>query len=139
MGFFTDSTGTEVPRVWSKPFYTFDNFIEAMLSLFVVATLDGYSPMMEAAISVPLTKGLQPQPNSAPVNALFFVAFIVVTVFVMLNLFVGVPLNCRATAYSTPCKGFAYSACVCYLNPEAAGHYRCSLYRLQRSHSRLGA
>ena len=89
VGTFSDSTGIEVERVWSKPFYSFDSFVDAMLSLFVVATLDGYSPIMEDAISVPAAKGLQPQPHSTQVNALYFVAFIVVTVFVMLNLFVG--------------------------------------------------
>lgn len=89
MGKFTDSAGDEVARVWSKPFYSFDSFVDALLSLFVVATLDGYSPIMEAAISVPIAKGMQPQPHTAQINALFFVAFIVVTVFVMLNLFVG--------------------------------------------------
>jgi hypothetical protein len=89
-GTFTDSTGNEVARTWTKPFYNFDSFVDAMLSLFVVSTLDGYSPIMEAAISVPVAKGMQPVPHSAQLNALFFVAFIVVTVFVMLNLFVGV-------------------------------------------------
>jgi hypothetical protein len=56
---------------------------------FAVMNIDGYSLIMEDAISVPLAKGLQPQPQSARMNALFFMAFIVVTVFVMLNLFVG--------------------------------------------------
>jgi hypothetical protein len=54
-------------------------------------TLDSYSNIMEDAISVPVAKGLQPQRHSARLNALFFVAYIVVTAFVMLNLFVGTP------------------------------------------------
>lgn len=64
-----------------------------MLSLFVVSTLDGYSPIMEDAISVPVAKGMQPVPQAARINSLFFVAYIVVTVFVMLNLFVGALLK----------------------------------------------
>jgi hypothetical protein len=35
VGSFTDSSGEEVERTWSKPFYNFDSFIEALLSLFV--------------------------------------------------------------------------------------------------------
>lgn len=99
MGTFTDSTGADVQREWSKPFYTFDSFFEALLTLFVVATLDGYSPIMEDAISIPLAKGLQPQPHAVQINALFFVAFIVVTVFVMLNLFVGAPSSCSTLIF----------------------------------------
>jgi Ion transport protein len=59
------------------------------MSLFVTCTLDGWHPMFENAIAAPLSKGMQPVPGSNKSAAVFFIAFIVFSVFVMLNLFVG--------------------------------------------------
>jgi hypothetical protein len=48
---------------------------------------------MQNAIAVPTAKGIQPQPGANPFNAYFFVIFIIVAVFVMLNLYVGALFN----------------------------------------------
>jgi hypothetical protein len=49
---------------------------------------------MQNAIAAPTMKGLQPQPGHNPYNALYFVAYIVVAVFVVLNLYIGVLPRC---------------------------------------------
>jgi hypothetical protein len=93
VGTFVPLGGAEpVPREWQNNIYTFDSLPSALLTLFVVSTLEGYSPIMTAAMAAPPSKGMQPQQDSNPYNAYFFVAFIVVAVFVMLNLYVGMPL-----------------------------------------------
>lgn len=91
VGTYFDEAGDEVDRRWFNSFYTFDSLPEALVSLFVVSTLSGYATIMNDAISAPAVKGLQPQPENNPYNGLFFVAFVVVAVFVMLNLYVGAP------------------------------------------------
>jgi hypothetical protein len=89
IGSFINSVGEEVPRVWLNGFYNFDSLFRALLSLFVVSTLEGYSTIMQSGIAAPPAKGMQPRPGGNPYNALFFVAYVLVAVFVMLNLYVG--------------------------------------------------
>ena len=89
VGMFLNDAGHETPRVWSRPFYNFDSFGNSLFALFVCATLDGYQPIMQSAIAAPDMKDLQPVPGSHGSSGMFFVVYIVVSVFVMLNLFVG--------------------------------------------------
>jgi hypothetical protein len=49
---------------------------------------------MQNAIAAPERKGMQPQPGQYPYNALYFVAYIVVSVFVVLNLYIGACSSC---------------------------------------------
>jgi hypothetical protein len=95
IGSYTDEFGQAVERKWTRPHYNFDNLGNALLSLFVCATLDGYGPIMQDAIAAPIAKGMQPQPGTNRAAALFFVAYFLVTVFVMLSMYVGEPLSTR--------------------------------------------
>jgi hypothetical protein len=59
------------------------------MSLLVTCTLDGWNPILENAMAAPFVKGIQPVPRSNESASIFFILFIVFSVFVMLNLFVG--------------------------------------------------
>lgn len=61
-----------------------------MTSMFVVAMMDGSTNIIKSATALPLTKGQQPKAGSEPQNFFFFVAFVVVLTYVLLNLFVGI-------------------------------------------------
>lgn len=88
-GLFMNAMGEEIPRVWSRPFINFDSFGSSLMALFVVSTLDSYQPIMQNSIAAPVAKGMQPIPGLNKSAGIFFVVFIVISVFVMLNLFVG--------------------------------------------------
>jgi hypothetical protein len=90
--FYPPGVTHPVPREWLNALYTFDSLPSALLTLFVVSTLEGYSSIMTSAMGAPPGKGMQPQKDANPYNAYFFVAFIIVAVFVMLNLYVGMSL-----------------------------------------------
>lgn len=65
VGTFVDPrSNATLPRVWSNAPYNFDNLAHALISLFVVVTLNGYSDIMEDAMSAPEEKGVQPVPHS---------------------------------------------------------------------------
>ncbi|KAJ9443790.1 Muscle calcium channel subunit alpha-1 [Diplonema papillatum] len=78
----------EVPREWHKLNYNFDNLGISMLTLFEVAVGDGWAVIMWSGIDA---RGvdLNPKRNANPLNALFFVLFVVVGQFFAMNLFVG--------------------------------------------------
>ncbi len=46
VGSFIDDTGQLAPREWVNQPYHFDNVGNAFLTLFITATLDGYTPAM---------------------------------------------------------------------------------------------
>ena len=98
-GTFLNDMGEEVSRIWSRPFFNFDSFGNSLFALFVCSTLDGYQPIMQSAIAAPSIKGTQPSSGSHGTSGMFFVVYIVISVFVMLNLFVGASCLC-----STPDK-----------------------------------
>ncbi len=62
--FMDPSTGTTQPRVWSNAVFNFDNLGQALVSLFVVVTLNGYTEIVAAAMSAPEEKGMQPVPQA---------------------------------------------------------------------------
>ncbi|KAF8072369.1 NaCP60E [Scenedesmus sp. PABB004] len=90
VGSFVDDAGQEVARRWSNQPYNFDNLGMAMVSLFVTATLNGYTEIMSAAMAVPTERGLQPRPMSSWPNFFFFAAFVLVVAYTLLNLYIGV-------------------------------------------------
>jgi hypothetical protein len=129
-------TTQTVPREWSNAAFNFDHLGMGMMSLFVVATLNGYSEIMDsggwralrvsndsgtapaftrplcmplkrlpqehlprppsndpaalAAMAAPEEKGMQPVPMSNAGALLYFVAFVVVVSYTLINLYIGV-------------------------------------------------
>ena len=102
VGTYIDERGDEVERRWLNGFYNFDSLPESLVALFVVSTLEGYSGIMQSAISAPPVKGIQPQVGNNPYNALFFVCYVFVVVFVMLNLYVGALAVCLPPVATGP-------------------------------------
>uniref|UniRef100_A0A061RPV3 Voltage-dependent calcium channel L type alpha-1D n=1 Tax=Tetraselmis sp. GSL018 TaxID=582737 RepID=A0A061RPV3_9CHLO len=77
------------PLEWSNNFLNFDNLGNALMTLFITSTLDGYVETMTLAMS---TRGKDHQPmlGANAGSFLFFCIFIMVCAFCLLNLYVGV-------------------------------------------------
>ncbi|EFO93645.1 CRE-EGL-19 protein [Caenorhabditis remanei] len=108
-------------RVWSNNDFNFDNVGDAMVSLFVVSTFEGWPQLLYVAIdSNEEDKG--PVHNSRQAVALFFIAFIIVIAFFMMNIFVGFVIvtfqnegereyeNCELDKNQRKCIEFALKA-----------------------------
>ena len=89
-GSFVDlETGSLVARVWDKPLgWGFDNIGEAVTTLFEVSTLEMWLDIMYLGIDA-VGIGKQPLFEYSPGMAGFFVAFIAMGSFFLLELFVG--------------------------------------------------
>ncbi|CAK62390.1 unnamed protein product (macronuclear) [Paramecium tetraurelia] len=74
---------------WSNKNFNFDNVLNAMITLFVISTTEGWINLMSDGID---SRGidLNPQENNAYAWALYFVFFIIVGSFFIINLFAGV-------------------------------------------------
>eukprot|EP00882_Tetradesmus_deserticola_P020321 GHRQ01021939.1.p2 GENE.GHRQ01021939.1~~GHRQ01021939.1.p2 ORF type:complete len:274 (+),score=131.28 GHRQ01021939.1:201-1022(+) len=87
---YVNAEGLNVARVWSNQPYNFDHLGLAMVSLFVTATLNGYTDIMRAAMAAPEEPGMQPQPMGNWSSFFFFAAFVLVVAYTLLNLYIGV-------------------------------------------------
>ncbi|CDW83739.1 cation channel family protein [Stylonychia lemnae] len=74
---------------WITYSQNFDNVPRAMITLFVVATQEGWPDLMYAYTDI-TNEAQGPKPGESPANAYFFVAFVFVGSFFFMNLFVGV-------------------------------------------------
>jgi len=74
---------------WVNKSYNFDNVINAIVTLFVMSTTEGWIGLMSDGID---SRGidLNPIENNNLIWALYFVFFIIVGSFFLLNLFAGV-------------------------------------------------
>lgn len=77
---------------WINAHYNFDNLSQALQALFVIASIDGWVDIMYAGVDA-VDVDMQPKRNASPVMAVFFMAFILVGGFLVLNMFVGVILE----------------------------------------------
>ena len=78
---------------WKNERTHYDNVFQSMLSLFVVATLEGWPSLMYAAMDAPAESGNAPQRNAHPHNAVFYVIFVIIGSFFVMNIFVGVVVH----------------------------------------------
>ena len=90
IGTFIDPTsGLITQKLWANSDLNFDTLPNALVSLFVASTLDGYGQLMfDSLDSVGVDR--QPKQDANPFAFLFFCAFIVLCAFSLLNLYVGV-------------------------------------------------
>ena len=87
------SMATSLPPVWvNPPFGSFDDFWSASLLLFIAATGDAWEDIMFAGMDA-TEYGAAPVRNDFSPNALFFIAWLVLGTFTMMNLFVGVTVD----------------------------------------------
>ncbi|XP_028339649.1 voltage-dependent L-type calcium channel subunit alpha-1S isoform X2 [Physeter macrocephalus] len=76
------------PRQWMHSNFHFDNVLSAMMSLFTVSTFEGWPELLYRAIdSHEEDKG--PVYNHRVEMAIFFVVYIILIAFFMMNIFVG--------------------------------------------------
>ena len=84
-----DLDGELTSRTWTNSRQNFDNVWNGLLTLFEVASLELWLDVMYDAMDAPSEVGEQPQKNHSAAGALYFVIFITIGSFLMLNLFVG--------------------------------------------------
>jgi hypothetical protein len=74
---------------WGSYDHNYDNVLSAMITLFIVSTLEGWPDIMYVAVD---GQGVEmgPKVNAAPIAAYFFIIFIFIGSFFFLNFFVGV-------------------------------------------------
>ncbi|XP_036926405.1 voltage-dependent L-type calcium channel subunit alpha-1S isoform X3 [Sturnira hondurensis] len=84
-----DPTQIELrPREWMHSDFHFDNVLSAMMSLFTVSTFEGWPQLLYRAIdSYEEDKG--PVYNNRVEMAIFFIIYIILIAFFMMNIFVG--------------------------------------------------
>ena len=92
-------SGSIEDREWLNPTYeatgtaySFDNFFQAMLVLFEVASLEMWPSVMYSANDI-TSVGLAPKRNNSEGNSLFFCLFISVMTFFVMELFVTVIID----------------------------------------------
>ncbi|CAF3533579.1 unnamed protein product [Rotaria sp. Silwood1] len=108
-------------REWSNSKFHFDNVPQALLTLFTVATFEGWPTLLHTAIDSN-GEGEGPIYNYRPFVAPFFIAFIIVIAFFMVNIFVGFVIvtfqnegeqeyrNCELDKNQRKCIEFALKA-----------------------------
>ncbi|XP_031416611.1 voltage-dependent T-type calcium channel subunit alpha-1G isoform X4 [Clupea harengus] len=74
---------------WVRHKYNFDNLGQALMSLFVLASKDGWVDIMYDGLDA-VGVDQQPQMNYNPWMLLYFISFLLIVSFFVLNMFVGV-------------------------------------------------
>jgi len=74
---------------WENLPYNFDHLGNAILTLFVVASIDGWVDIMYQGVDT-VGVDMQPKQNASEGMLLFFVGFILVGAFFVMNMFVGI-------------------------------------------------
>jgi len=85
VGFEEDGT----PRSWENRSINFDHIGEAVLTMFILASQDNWPEIMWSGVDA-TTKKTGPRHGADEASILFFLCFILVGTFFVLNIFVGV-------------------------------------------------
>ncbi|XP_045539714.1 muscle calcium channel subunit alpha-1-like isoform X2 [Papilio machaon] len=75
-------------RVWMKNKFNFDDVLNGMLTLFTVSTFEGW-PLLLSTSMDSNDEDHGPIENSRPLVAFFYISYIIVIAFFMVNIFVG--------------------------------------------------
>ena len=93
VGLFTDPDGNVIPRIWTERVWgSFNNIGMALYSLFPIIGISGWNDQMYATMDI-TGINLQPQRESAPAYAVYFVIFIIIGSWFTANLFTGAIVN----------------------------------------------
>ena len=76
---------------WVNQSFNFDNIAEAMMSLYVIGTLDNWPNFMYAGIEG--SEGILPILDAHPAAAIYFIIYVLVATFFLLNLFIGLLID----------------------------------------------
>ncbi|CAF0874259.1 unnamed protein product [Adineta steineri] len=117
----TENHISKEARSWTNSKFHFDNVPQALLTLFTVATFEGWPNLLHTAIDSK-AEGHGPVYNYRPFVAPFFITFIIVIAFFMVNIFVGFVIvtfqnegeqeykNCELDKNQRKCIEFALKA-----------------------------
>lgn len=91
--FLQFSAGEEIepqisPRSWDLNTFNYDDVPNAMLTLFTVSTFEGWPNLLYISIDSN-AENSGPLPDHRPVVAIFYIVYIIVIAFFMVNIFVG--------------------------------------------------
>ncbi|KAF6778421.1 hypothetical protein AHF37_02233 [Paragonimus kellicotti] len=75
-------------REWNNSDYNFDNVPNALLTLFAVSTFEGWPTLLSTSIDSN-AEDHGPITNYRPVVAVFYITYIIVIPFFMINIFIG--------------------------------------------------
>lgn len=75
-------------RVWDHHTFHFDNVAKAMLTLFTVSTFEGWPSLLYNSIDSQ-AEDRGPIHNYRPIVAIYYIVYIIIIAFFMVNIFVG--------------------------------------------------
>uniref|UniRef100_H3AD48 Calcium voltage-gated channel subunit alpha1 F n=1 Tax=Latimeria chalumnae TaxID=7897 RepID=H3AD48_LATCH len=75
-------------RIWHNNEFTFDNVLSGMMALFTVSTFEGWPALLYKAIDAN-TENRGPIYNYRVEISIFFIVYIIIIAFFMMNIFVG--------------------------------------------------
>uniref|UniRef100_G3Q812 Voltage-dependent L-type calcium channel subunit alpha n=1 Tax=Gasterosteus aculeatus aculeatus TaxID=481459 RepID=G3Q812_GASAC len=75
-------------RLWKNNDFNFDNVLQGMMALFAVSTFEGWPELLYRAIDSH-TEDVGPVYNYRVVISIFFIIYIIIIAFFMMNIFVG--------------------------------------------------
>ena len=81
---------------WDNRPYNFDTTGSAMMSLFTLSTLAGWTDIMEAGVDK-AGIGMQPLPFNSPGFTIYFLLYVMIMAFFVTNLFIGVLIDFIST------------------------------------------
>eukprot|EP00698_Gefionella_okellyi_P018331 TRINITY_DN5483_c0_g2_i1.p1 TRINITY_DN5483_c0_g2~~TRINITY_DN5483_c0_g2_i1.p1 ORF type:complete len:1929 (+),score=445.39 TRINITY_DN5483_c0_g2_i1:678-5789(+) len=87
--FIDPDLGYLMPRVWANPPFSFDNVGYSMMTLFEVATLEGWLDVVNAATDAGGVD-LQPVRLRQSQAILYFAVFVIIASFIIVQMFIGV-------------------------------------------------
>ncbi|XP_078798394.1 voltage-dependent L-type calcium channel subunit alpha-1C isoform X30 [Oryzias latipes] len=76
------------PRVWENSDFNFDDVLQGMMALFAVSTFEGWPGLLYRAIDSH-SEDVGPIYNYRVVISIFFIIYIIIIAFFMMNIFVG--------------------------------------------------
>ena len=92
VGTFVSNQGALQEPIWDNPGFSFDSIFDAMKTLFIVSTGSGWSEILYVATDSTQI-GMQPRRDNFPEAGLYFVIFIFLSSFAVINLFIGVLIH----------------------------------------------
>ncbi|XP_067095644.1 dihydropyridine-sensitive L-type skeletal muscle calcium channel subunit alpha-1-like isoform X1 [Osmerus mordax] len=124
------------PRVWINSDFNFDNVLNGMLALFTVSTFEGWPQLLYRAIDSS-GEDMGPVYNKRVDISIFFIIYIILIAFFMMNIFVGFVIvtfqeqgeqeykNCELDKNQRQCVQYALKAgpLRCYI-PKNPNQYR---------------
>ncbi|CAF97224.1 unnamed protein product, partial [Tetraodon nigroviridis] len=75
-------------RIWKNSEFNFDNVLQGMMALFAVSTFEGWPGLLYRAIDS-VAEDVGPIYNYRVIISIFFIIYIIIIAFFMMNIFVG--------------------------------------------------